>query len=675
MACWRSAGILDPADPEAHAERRGIVMRAIDKLDRLGEEGVRALLGAGRRDESGDFTAGRRARPTSRSAVILGFMAARRRRRRGDLRTRCASWSAARAIGLRGRRRSSRPSPSCSTRAARRGVIDPSRRPRPRLLHRPGLRGRAHLRDARRRRPAAAVRLGRRRRPLRRPRAGASPARRCRRPASRSASTGCSPRSARRARLAAREPGPVVVTVMDRDRMADYQAMAAELRAAGLRAEVFLGGGNLARQLKYADQRGSPVAVIEGGDERARGVVQLKDLALGARLAAEITTPRGLDGPAGAGRGAARPSWSRRCGRCWRGAPDGRRPRLPQGRADRRGASAGSRPRSRASSRSSARPGRCGSSRRRCSRPTWLLDLYGEDIRARAFVTADEGAEMMLRPDFTAADRAAAHGGRRRAGALRLLRPGLAAAGVRLRPAARVPAGGLRGLRGRRPGGAPTPRCSALVTQALGDAPVDLVTGDLGLAFAVIDALDTSAARRMALRRHVWRPARFRALLDRYGEGHAAAGARRAALFAAEAEGRTPALVAAAGAPVGLRTPEEVAARVTALAIEARTAPLDPGAVAARSRRCSASRAPRPRRLAELRALARGLRAARRRRRPAGGAARRRSRRAASSPARCGSRRASAARRSNTTTASSSARCRAAAPTCRRSPAAGATTR
>jgi histidyl-tRNA synthetase len=77
---------------------------------------------------------------------------------------------------------------------------------------------------------------------------------------------------------------------MDRDQMAGYQAMAAELRGAGLRAEVFLGGGGMARQLKYADQRSSAVAVIEGGEERARGVVQLKDLALGARLAAEIAT-------------------------------------------------------------------------------------------------------------------------------------------------------------------------------------------------------------------------------------------------------------------------------------------------------------------------------------------------------------------------------------------------
>jgi histidyl-tRNA synthetase len=83
------------------------------------------------------------------------------------------------------------------------------------------------------------------------------------------------------------EPGPVVVTVMDRDRMADYMAMAAELRAAGIRAEVYLGNPrNFGNQLKYADKRMSPVAVIQGSDEAARGVVVLKDLVLGARIAA-----------------------------------------------------------------------------------------------------------------------------------------------------------------------------------------------------------------------------------------------------------------------------------------------------------------------------------------------------------------------------------------------------
>lgn len=86
------------------------------------------------------------------------------------------------------------------------------------------------------------------------------------------------------------EPGPVVVTVMDRDRMADYQAMAAELRAAGIRAEVYLGNPkNFGNQLKYADKRQSPVAIIQGADEAARGVVQIKDLILGAKIAAEAS--------------------------------------------------------------------------------------------------------------------------------------------------------------------------------------------------------------------------------------------------------------------------------------------------------------------------------------------------------------------------------------------------
>ena len=85
-------------------------------------------------------------------------------------------------------------------------------------------------------------------------------------------------------------PGPVVVTVMDRDRMADYAAMAAELRAAGIRAEAYLGNPkNFGNQLKYADKRRAPAAVIQGEDEAARGVVQVKDLALGAEIARTAT--------------------------------------------------------------------------------------------------------------------------------------------------------------------------------------------------------------------------------------------------------------------------------------------------------------------------------------------------------------------------------------------------
>ncbi|MBZ9861759.1 histidine--tRNA ligase [Mesorhizobium sp. CA12] len=83
---------------------------------------------------------------------------------------------------------------------------------------------------------------------------------------------------------------PVVVLVMDKDTesLGRYQKMVADLRAAGIRSEMYLGGAGMKAQLKYADRRGSPVAVIQGGDERAKGEVQIKDLIEGARLSAEI---------------------------------------------------------------------------------------------------------------------------------------------------------------------------------------------------------------------------------------------------------------------------------------------------------------------------------------------------------------------------------------------------
>jgi histidyl-tRNA synthetase len=80
--------------------------------------------------------------------------------------------------------------------------------------------------------------------------------------------------------------GPVVVTVFDRDRLADYQNMVAKLRAANIRAELYLGNPkNLGNQLKYADRRNSPCVVIQGSDEKAKGEVTIKDLIVGAELA------------------------------------------------------------------------------------------------------------------------------------------------------------------------------------------------------------------------------------------------------------------------------------------------------------------------------------------------------------------------------------------------------
>jgi histidyl-tRNA synthetase len=81
------------------------------------------------------------------------------------------------------------------------------------------------------------------------------------------------------------ERGPVVVTVFDADRVADYQQMVAKLRAANIRAELYLGAGKFGPQMKYADRRNSPCVVIQGSDEKAKGEVTIKDLIVGAELA------------------------------------------------------------------------------------------------------------------------------------------------------------------------------------------------------------------------------------------------------------------------------------------------------------------------------------------------------------------------------------------------------
>ena len=92
---------------------------------------------------------------------------------------------------------------------------------------------------------------------------------------------------------------PVVVLVMDKDTasLGRYQKMVAALRQAGIRAELYLGGAGMKAQMKYADRRGSPCVVIQGGNERdavdesgnPRPMVQIKDLVVGAKLAAGIS--------------------------------------------------------------------------------------------------------------------------------------------------------------------------------------------------------------------------------------------------------------------------------------------------------------------------------------------------------------------------------------------------
>ncbi|WP_374330999.1 histidine--tRNA ligase [Aestuariivirga sp.] len=83
---------------------------------------------------------------------------------------------------------------------------------------------------------------------------------------------------------------PVVVLVMDKDRQGDYWRMVQELRSNGVRAEMYAGTAGMKAQMKYADKRGAPLVVIQGGDEKLKGEVQIKDLRLGTELAGAIAS-------------------------------------------------------------------------------------------------------------------------------------------------------------------------------------------------------------------------------------------------------------------------------------------------------------------------------------------------------------------------------------------------
>jgi histidyl-tRNA synthetase len=87
-------------------------------------------------------------------------------------------------------------------------------------------------------------------------------------------------------------PGPVVVLVMDKAELPRFQSLTQTLRQAGIRAEMYLGTAGVKAQMKYADRRRSPCVVIQGGEEVARGEVQIKDLVEGAKAAATIKDPK-----------------------------------------------------------------------------------------------------------------------------------------------------------------------------------------------------------------------------------------------------------------------------------------------------------------------------------------------------------------------------------------------
>lgn len=279
------AGVLDTSDPTRFANERGIVLRAIDKIDRLGEAGVRALLGEGRKDESGDFTKGA-GLSEAQADVVLGFVNARRDSAQETL-ARLSELVGTSVIGAEGIAELGQIAALLS------GLgLGPDR-----IILDPGVvRGLGYytgpvfeaeltfeiLDDKGRKRQFGSVAGGGRYDDLVHRFTGQTvPA------------TGVSIGVDRllaalraKGRLGTEAQGPVVVTVMDRDRLGDYMAMVGALRGAGIRAELYLGNPkNFGNQLKYADKRASPIAVIQGGTEAENGTVILKDLVLGARIA------------------------------------------------------------------------------------------------------------------------------------------------------------------------------------------------------------------------------------------------------------------------------------------------------------------------------------------------------------------------------------------------------
>ncbi|MGI9409452.1 MAG: histidine--tRNA ligase, partial [Hyphomicrobiaceae bacterium] len=282
------AGIdIDPVSPD-QAGRRLTVLRALDKLDRLGIEGVRLLLGAGRKDESGDFTEGAgladdaidhavrfldcgEADRRATTAVLADIVGEDERGREGVVELRGLDELLV-AAGF----------------GDDRVVIDPSvvrgldyytgpvfeaeltfevRGDDGQLVRFGSVGGGGRYDDlvARftgQRVPATGFSFG----------------------VSRLASALNAAGSAADQDVT----GPVVVLVMDHDETARYQELAQRLRSAGVRAEMYLGTSGMKAQMKYADKRGAPCVVIQGGDELAAGEVQIKDLIEGSRLSQDI---------------------------------------------------------------------------------------------------------------------------------------------------------------------------------------------------------------------------------------------------------------------------------------------------------------------------------------------------------------------------------------------------
>ena len=281
-------GLMTAAGVESEGQKLA-VLRAVDKLDRLGPDGVRLLLGEGRKDESGDFTkgAGLSAQAAER---VLAFTAAGVGGR-SDTLAKLADVVGGSAEGDEGLVELSAIDAALTSLGVGpdRAMVDPS-----------VVRGLEYYTGAVFEAELLLTTLDEKGQPMRFGSIGGGGRYDdlvARFTGETTPATGFSfgvSRLASALKAAGRDlaktvRGPVVVIAFDQARMADYFALAQEIRAADIAAEVYLGTSGMRPQMKYADRRMSPAAVILGDDELAAGTVTVKDLDLGRALASKIT--------------------------------------------------------------------------------------------------------------------------------------------------------------------------------------------------------------------------------------------------------------------------------------------------------------------------------------------------------------------------------------------------
>ncbi|MFP1132330.1 histidine--tRNA ligase [Asticcacaulis sp. W401b] len=287
-------GLLSALGADSPAQQMG-VLRAIDKLDRLGLEGVELLLGGGRKDESGDFTKGAGLSDKA-IAAVLGFVAAGRdsaggQAERGAVLEKLAAVLADSPEGQAGLEDLSR----ISTALAGLGVSEAEAIFDPSIVrgleYYTGPVFEAELLMETRDEKGSLVRFG-----------SVGGGGRyddlvARFTGERVPATGFSFGVSRlAAALALAEEGaiqpvrgPIVIIAFSESDMGEYFRLAADIRAAGLAVEVYLGRSGMKAQMKYADRRLSPAVVMLGGDELANNTVTIKDLDQGRLLATQIT--------------------------------------------------------------------------------------------------------------------------------------------------------------------------------------------------------------------------------------------------------------------------------------------------------------------------------------------------------------------------------------------------